>query len=634
MEDAVRYAQAGDLGRASALCRDHLRAHPRDAEALHLLGAIACTQREYDSAIDLLTQAIQIDHGVAKYHGNLGNALKGAGRNSEAEDAYRRAIERDDAFDAAHFNLGVLLDEMDRPDEAAHEYAKALSLSPTDAEAHGRLGRLRLRQGRLDQALASCRRAVEMDAEAPQLAHGLGLCLHAARDFAQARSWFRRALELGGPPAEIQRALGDSYSAEGDDDRALDAFEQAVRADPDAIEPMARLAADLEARNRLEAAQRVLERSRSLQLDHPLLALTAARLARREDRPDDGLAALHRIDTNTVPVELGAALHHERGLLQDQMGDTKGAFASFTAANRLQADKDRTRGVDKERYLEFVEASGRIFDDTRLGSWSANSLQPAELNHPDPVFIIGFPRSGTTLLDQVLDSHPHVHTVEEQPLVNDLVKRVLALPGTFPDNLDTLDREDREALRQSYLEDAARFVPVSAEQVLVDKFPLNIVRVPLIWRIFPNARFILALRHPCDVCLSCFMHLFESNAAMGNFATLEDTTRLYATVMGQWQGYARQLPLAVHTSRYEDMVADLEREARALVSFLGLEWDAALLHFYEHARERSRIDTPSYHQVTRPIYHTAVERWRRYQPYVAPFLHRLQPFIQDFGYTS
>ena len=334
-----------------------------------------------------------------------------------------------------------------------------------------------------------------------------------------------------------------------------------------------------------------------------------------------------------VKPELAAAIRHELGLVYDRLGDSTAAFQAFADANRLQLQAPQHQNENPRTYLEFVAAWHRDFTQAWLASCKPHPGDPASAS---PVFIIGFPRSGTTLLEQILDAHPRLRAIEEKPLINDLMHEVVALQtGTeqLPQTLARLDAGQAASLRQGYFQAAARYVRLEPGEILVDKLPLNIVRVPLIWRIFPDARFILALRHPCDVCLSCFMHLFGMNPAMANFTTLEDTALLYTEVMGLWQHYAQFLPLHCHRLRYEDMVADPRGETQRLFDFLGLEWDEAVLRFHEHARRRKRIDTPSYHQVTEPIYARATNRWKRYRGQLEPVMERLRPFVEAFGYT-
>lgn len=224
--------------------------------------------------------------------------------------------------------------------------------------------------------------------------------------------------------------------------------------------------------------------------------------------------------------------------------------------------------------------------------------------------------------------------MEERPASARLEQAFLELTGGLPQMPRTLDEERLAALRRIYRDEAARHVSPCKGGRIVDKLPLNTVRVPLLWRVFPDAKFILAIRHPCDVALSCLMQSFGPNDAMAGFTSLENIAEIYARVMRVWEGFADRLPLQWQAIRYEVLIADVEGETRRLLEFLGVPWDDAVLQYTHHARQRVAIRTPSYHQVTQPIYQHASFRWKRYEDAFRPILPMLQPFIDRFGYQE
>jgi hypothetical protein len=244
------------------------------------------------------------------------------------------------------------------------------------------------------------------------------------------------------------------------------------------------------------------------------------------------------------------------------------------------------------------------------------------------VFLIGFPRSGTTLLDTFLLGHPAVQVVEERSTlrgVDALFSRYETLPNLGSTAIDRL--------RARYFEDLAGFAPPCPGGVVIDKFPLYMHRVPLIHRLFPEARFILALRHPLDVVLSCFITNFKLNPAMANFLDLEKAARLYDLSFDYLERCRALLPLNVHVVRYEALVADQEAELRPLLDFLGLPWHGPVLDHRKAAEERGNIRTASYAQVTEGIYDRARGRWTRYRDQLAPVIPILEPWIEKLGYS-
>ncbi|MGZ8997692.1 MAG: sulfotransferase family protein, partial [Allosphingosinicella sp.] len=244
-----------------------------------------------------------------------------------------------------------------------------------------------------------------------------------------------------------------------------------------------------------------------------------------------------------------------------------------------------------------------------------------------PIFLVGFPRSGTTLLDTMLMGHPVLHVLEEEPIL----QRVGYSLGDF-ERLPSLDDAEVERLRALYFEELDRFDPAASAKIVVDKLPLNILGAPLIHRLFPDARFIFAQRHPCDVVLSCFMQNFELNAAMANFLDLGDSARLYDQVLAFWERCRALFPLNVHVLRYEALVEDVEAELRPLIDFLDLPWDERLLDHQATAASRGAISTPSYAQVAEPIYKRASGRWERYRAQMEEVLPILMPWAERLGY--
>jgi hypothetical protein len=209
-----------------------------------------------------------------------------------------------------------------------------------------------------------------------------------------------------------------------------------------------------------------------------------------------------------------------------------------------------------------------------------------------------------------------------------------ALPEGYPLGLAALTPEQVKQIRQVYFDAVEQYITRQERSILVDVDPLNICESPLIWRIFPNAKFVLVLRHPYDVCLSCFMQPMTFSTTIGDFFTLDGAATLYAKWMELWRRSVELLPLDCHVIKYENLVSDFEAETRRLLDFVGVEWDDAVLDHAGRAKSSGKIDTPSYHQVVQPIYEHAKYRWQRYRPQIEPIAHTLRPFVEYFGYDD
>jgi hypothetical protein len=363
-----------------------------------------------------------------------------------------------------------------------------------------------------------------------------------------------------------------------------------------------------------------------------------ARVQRRQSSGDGAIlrAARDRLATlklDGLPFDQRRGVHEELAQICASLGDTDGAFREFTEMNQEAAREAALRKVDKRAYLRQVDTLIEAFTPDWVGSWHALPQPPVQPTHrAPPVFLVGFPRSGTTLLDQILDAHPDVQVIEERPLVRAVRDAAIELGG-YPATLAALTAESREHLRQVYWRAVRGEGGQPEDKIVIDKMPLNLIHVGLIARVFPEARIILALRHPADCVLSCFMQNFLLNASMANFLDLNDAAHLYDRVMTLWQAYEKLLPLNVHAVRYERLIGDLEAEVRPVLDFLGVSWNDAVKDPAAHALARGTIRTPSYAQVTQPIYSSAADRWRRYEKHLASALPALDKHIRHFGYS-
>ena len=321
----------------------------------------------------------------------------------------------------------------------------------------------------------------------------------------------------------------------------------------------------------------------------------------------------------------------ERARLLDRLGDASGAMAAFSRANALAVAPWTRQNPGRNKYLAGVEYMISLARAGWLQQWKPIAALPTIRN---PAFLVGFPRSGTTLLNQALDCHSGIQSLEEQPPVDNIKDAVRGMPEGYPHSISDFDAFDVGFLRDIYFRSAAAHGAADPSRLILDKYPLHMTMAGMLHRVFPEARFIFALRHPCDAVLSCFMQSFQLNNAMANFCSLGDTVELYARSMDLWALYCEHLRLPVHAIRYEDVVDDFDGQTRALCEYLDLDWEENLRQFSAMALHRGRINTPSYEQVSQPIYRDSRFRWERYRPFLAPYLPVLQPYIDRFGYGA
>jgi Flp pilus assembly protein TadD/predicted O-methyltransferase YrrM len=520
-----------------------------------------------------------------------------------------------------------------RLEPAMRALESVLDQVPDQLDALINLGELKRRAGDIDAAVRLLERAVALAPENLAALTNQGAALQQAGRLDAAAAAYRRVLELNPRQAEALNNLAVLTRRRGDWEAAVTLFEQALALQPDNLMVRGNLCYLLERTNRLARLRDCLPAAREAAAHEPSLALAWAKLLRRDGETDAACAML----LQAAPIcAADPALDAERlallGEARHGLGDRAAAFASFAASNALARQVFLAEGVRLDSYAALVE---RLIHQP-AADWGGGETPAAIPGRNDPVFLVGFPRSGTTLLDSILRGHPSVAVVEERPMVDRVCDRLQRLPGGYPGALANLDDAGLEALRARYAEELGQHLDETARSrpVVIDKLPLNLIHAGLIQRLFPRARFILALRHPGDCVLSCFMHNFAPNAAMANFLTLEDSARFYDQVMRLWERYRTLWPLNVHPIRYEDLVADFAGTLRPLLDFLELPWDESVRRHADTARERGLIDTPSYHQVVRPIYRTAAGRWEQYREQLAPVLPVLQPWAERWGYGS
>ena len=572
-------------------------------------------------------------------------ALATAGRLDEALALCRAG---DDPTDVRLRRLaGQILQALGRVAEAVSAYEEVVAADPDDWEIWNNLGNARRALGDFAGAVAALGRAASIRPEMLPVRANLAAALALAGELEQALAAYRQALDLGPEIAleavRLLRALGRADEAAGLLDRLpgdmpgllerariltglrrLDEAEQAYRAvlrgRPASSEPWLELGILLERAGRIAEVPALLTEAAAQEVPEEALAYLHALLFEREGKTVEALAWAQRAPADVEPIRTQRLLAR----LADQAGDSASAFAAALEANRLTAAEHPEAAARAAAWRSHVAALAAVVTPAWYARWSAPR---AAADRAAPAFLVGFPRSGTTLLDTMLMGHPAIHVLEEIPLLERVMEEVRDLA-----RIADLDGEEIDRLRALYFAALDADSPPPPGALVVDKLPLNILAAPLIHRLFPDARFILALRHPCDVVLSCFMQGFEMNDAMASFLDLDDDARLYDLVLGFWQRSREVLPFAVHELRYEDLVAAPEATMRPLIDGLGLAWDDRLLDHRRTAERRGTISTPSYNQVTRPLYREASGRWRRYRDQLAPVLPILEPWADRLGY--
>jgi tetratricopeptide (TPR) repeat protein len=656
------------IGRAVAVRPNAAIFHANLAEAYRALG-------DFERAAGCCRTALQLWPDYPEALCNLGAALQGLGRNGEAAEPLRRALELRPEFGVAHNNLGIVLRELGQPEEALDHFRRAVELEPAFAPARTNLGQLLLSRGQAEEALPHCQEAVRLDPNVAVLHHNLGNVFRALDRLIDARAAYLEALRLNPNLALASAHLGLVLEREGQFDESLPWLKKAVDLDPgnadfwewvgdvydDMEEPGQAIVCwqhvlDIEperARAHLALGWCLQEEGRSAEAREHYL--TAARLEPESGQPPLELGGLHeelgamgdaeasfrealrlqpayalplaRLGTllrGKLPETDVAAIEHR--LIDHQLGpgprarllfalshvfDARGEFVRAAEctreANALALSLARGRRAYKpEEHERFVNGLVRAFDQDLFALLAGTGVATRR-----PIFIVGLPRSGTTLIEQVLASHSRVHGAGELRVARETFEAIPALlgrPGPTRDCIPFLDAPAVRTLAEQHLDRLAALDDKSGAERTVDKMPDNYLYLGLLAILFPNALFIHCRRDLRDVALSCWMTDFRSIRWANDPGHIASRFQQYGRLMNHWRAV---LPVPIHEVEYEETVDDLEGVARRLVAAAGLEWEPACLEF--HRTERP-IRTASVAQVREPVYRRSLGRWKNYEP--------------------
>ncbi|WP_420138283.1 tetratricopeptide repeat-containing sulfotransferase family protein [Sphingomonas sp.] len=614
LTQALERYQAGDYATAERLGRPLLRSMPRDPTLNAILGMVAAQTGRPGEAIPFLKVAVAAAPDNVPLRIGLGFALV---NNGELDQA-RAVAAGSDVPQLAR--IAAFVDQQQgRHAAAIGGYRRVLAGFPEDAESWNNLGLVLTQTGDVGGAVDALERAMALRPQ-PDIVINLSRALARGERHDERQRLLRGAVRTMPNQAILLIELGLAEGAAGDLAASEAAYRRALALAPDLPASYLEYGMMLESLSRLDELQALVEQARKKAIDAPAIDFLEAWLLKRRGRFTEALALAERV-RDGVDVSRHAQL---LGDLWDRLGDAERAFGAFAEMNRLGAIGP---AADFARSLDLPAAIRRMEDELapqRLARWPHR--EGAD-DRPVPSFLVGFPRSGTTLLDTLLMAVPELEVLEEMPMV----ERCEAQLGAKP--LSDINDADADRLRTTYFEALRGLRPdIGSGRQIVDKFPLHLARAPLIHRIFPRARFIMVERHPCDVVLSCFMARFQTNRASVHFHDLESAARLYDLAMRVWTQSVERLDLRPHVIRYERMVTDLAGEIRPLLSFLDVPWRDEVLDNQASAKRRAHVPTASYAQVTEPIYQRASGRWERYRSHLEPILPILAPWAERLGY--
>ena len=606
--------------------------YPKASIFYNILGAIYTNLNNFESAVLIYRKAIKIDPNNAEIYNNLGATFKRFEKNEDAILNFRKAIEINPNYSSAYNNLGVTFKDKGKLNEAIIYFNKAIKIKPNYTEVYYNKGNALSELENYHEAVESYSEAIKISPNYAEAHNNLGSALNILKEYKKAYNSINKALSIKEDYADAFNNLGQvltNYSIHlniDKDKEAINCYNRALQIDPNLIEAHSNLCDIYEKLNKINDLKKTIHKALLVNKYDSRIQFRLAQLESREKNHYKVLKLLEEMDTEGLSYTVKLGRYELLGKTYDKLKKYNQAIECFINAKKTIKTNPLSKNYNPDNYKSEIRLVTKSYKNSNNTVWN-NYVQDNQLI--SPVFLVGFPRSGTTLLDIILSSHPNIITLEEKPMISKVKKR-LGRIATF-ENISNLSENDISELKSVYFKELGKYLNIEKDKLFIDKLPLNIVDVGLINRLFPNSKFILVLRNPYDCVLSCFMQSLELNDAMSNFLDIKNAANLYDLVMILWEEYEKKLQLNYHKIKYENLVINLEKEAKLLLKSIGLDWNEKL-HDYQNTALSKKINTPSYNQVTEKLYTGATNRWKNYGLLLDPIMPILEKWTKKWNY--
>lgn len=603
--------QRGDIDAAVKHIHQATVLDPQYPEAWLMLGNVLGTMGKHSEAVHCQQQAVRLWPDSVEAHLELARTLRAAGHLDDAATQLRSLVQEQPANPEALAVLGDTLQLMRKSMDAEQVYRQLALIAPGDIRGHNGIAETCLSQSKLQKAEQACIAALELDGNNVQALANLGTILQAKGNLDGAYALLRQAVSLAPDDAAVHYKFASILLARGDVEQAKYHCRKAIELKPDFVESRAALASIYEQEGDFDQAWNIIQNLVSSGNHNPHILITFANLAHRYNELPRAIALLDElVEKDRLSSVTRSQVYHQLAELYNRSGDYDRAFLSQQKSNRFKEGS-----FDPQAHADRICTFIRVFDRNLLAS-GARAGNRSEL----PVFIVGMPRSGTTLVEQILASHPQIHGAGE---LIDIIKIASSLGNNtesetgYPTCLRDIAANSLDDVADRYLEKLHGMDTHAAR--ITDKMPHNFLHLGLIQMLFPSARIIHTVRNPLDTCVSIYFQEFSNwHSYAYDLHHLSAYYEEYERLMKHWE---QVIELPILKVPYEQLVNDQEGWSRRMIEFTGLDWDEQCLRFFENRR---LVATPSYDQVRQPLFTHSVERWRRYE-------RHLEPLKQAFG---
>ncbi len=554
------------------------------------LGNIYIKLKNYNLALKNFQITVDLDKNFLQGYNNLGNIYKELKNTKEAIKFFKQAIKINPNYINAIYNLANIYSEIAMYEEASNYYKKILKINPNYIPALNNFGILLKNINMSNEALKCFEKIIDIDKNYLRAYNNIGNIL----------------IETG----EVNKAIHN--------------YKKVLKLDPNNFISYKNLLAAFENSNQLSDYEKILRQSKKIFPKEKVLDFYYSIFLFRKKKYKESINILKK---NDFGAEFEIKKNFFLAKAYDFINEHDSAFKYFRKANELTNKSHEAKNFDRKKYLQSLEIKKNYFTKKNIIQWNQIDCKSFDIS---PTFLIGFPRSGTTLLDTILRSHPKIEVIEEKPMV---LKMLNLIKNNNLSSFKNISESEVSEMRKEYFSEINKNIKkFNKSNIYIDKLPLNIVNVGEILRIFPNAKFILAIRHPIDCVLSCYMQDFKLNEAMINFLDIKSAAILYKTTMELWEQYNSIFKINYVQIKYEDLIDDFEKNIKNVIRFLNLSWDKSLLDYRKTAINREKISTPSYYQVVQPIYKHAAQRWEKYKTHLVKISPILEDLVKKYEY--
>jgi len=610
LEAGLKCYQLGNLDAAEKHFRQVVSRERSNIHGLNLLGMVCVNTGRPEEAVRLISKALKIKPVDAQAHGNIGLAYQRMGNLELAERHFGKSVEINASNPAMWNSLGNVLREKGQASDAVKVYERTLKVNGNHPECWTNLSKALVDLGEFERAFQAVSQALKIDPTLPESHNQLAEVYRKTFKYDLAISAYKKSLELDPTLYESMLGLATVYRESEDSEAALTVLSRLIKLEPGHAKAHAVLGVLKEQMGDRAAAADCFKKAIALTPNVISPHYHLSQIKGRKISEDETLAMERLKKMTGFSREDWAHLHFGLGEAYDQQGQTDKAFEAWLTANQTKAERFPYDPDKRQQHRDLIIEYSQAMATRNFTETPAQEVRQL-------VFVLGMPRSGTSLTDQILTSNSNVGSLGEVGYADEMAAQVKKLTGKlYPQGLSGLSQEDIGILRADYL----KKIPLkhSNYQVLIDKTPMNFQFLGLLAEVFPNAKFIHCRRSPMDNCFSIFKLSFADHQEYAHELTaLGHYYSLYEGMMNQWKDMYPHRILDVH---YEDTVADIEKQCVHMVEFLGLAFEPEMLEFYSSER---LVRTPSASQVRQPLYKTSVQAWKKYEQHLQPLVSAL-----------